>query len=111
MCALHRDWPADPDISFLLADAWMVQKPWKLWDLKTGKPVAEVQPIMEVLGAALELAPGGCTADFSCPPPSPPHAAILVGNRIWDCRHTVMSQPAPPALQSCLATFIALTAR
>ena len=52
MRGVHREFPDDPDVCTLLADALMSRTPWKLWDLETGEPRAgastrEVRDLLE----------------------------------------------------------------
>ena len=61
MRGVHRDFPSDPDVCTLLADALMSRTPWKLWDLETGEPRAgastpEVRAMLERAIAERETA-------------------------------------------------------
>ena len=38
MLAVHENAPGDPDVATLCADALMNLTPWRLWDLKAGRP-------------------------------------------------------------------------
>ena len=61
MRRVHREFPDDPDVCTLLADALMSRTPWKLWDLETGEPRAgastrEVRDVLERAIAEREAA-------------------------------------------------------
>ena len=61
MRGVHREFPDDPDVCTLLADALMSRTPWKLWDLETGEPRAgastgEVRNVLERAITAREAA-------------------------------------------------------
>ena len=61
MRGVHREFPDDPDVCTLLADALMSRTPWKLWDLETGEPRAgastrEVRDVLERAIAEREAA-------------------------------------------------------
>ena len=61
MRGVHREFPGDPDVCTLLADALMSRTPWKLWDLETGEPRAgastrEVRDVLERAMADREAA-------------------------------------------------------
>ena len=60
MREVHRQFPDDPDVAALTADALMNLTPWQLWDQRTGEPAAgaatvEAQRILQRAVAA----PGG----------------------------------------------------
>ena len=56
MRSAYRDWPRDLDVAVLFADAIMTRTPWKLWDLRSGKPAegASTVEALAVLEGALE---------------------------------------------------------
>ncbi len=56
MRLVYQDYPEDPDIAALFAEALMNRTPWALWDLKTGLVAdgADTLEAVEVLQAALE---------------------------------------------------------
>ena len=61
MRGVYREFPGDPDVCTLLADALMSRTPWKLWDLETGEPRAgasthEVRDVLERAMAEREAA-------------------------------------------------------
>ena len=61
MRGVHREFPGDPDVCTLLADALMSRTPWKLWDLEAGEPRAgastrEVRDVLERAMAEREAA-------------------------------------------------------
>ncbi len=61
MREVHREFPDDPDVCTLLADALMSRTPWKLWDIETGAPRAgastrEVRDMLERAMAEREAA-------------------------------------------------------
>ena len=52
MRAVYREFPDDPDVATLFADALMNMTPWELWDLRTGEPApgshaAEARAVLE----------------------------------------------------------------
>ena len=62
MGRVYQEFPDDPDVATLYADALMNLTPWELWDLRTGLPAAGAQTAraQEVLDRALE-SPAGRT--------------------------------------------------
>jgi tetratricopeptide (TPR) repeat protein len=53
---VHSQFPDDPDVASLFAEALMNRTPWQLWDLKTGEPAegADTLEAAEVLERALQ---------------------------------------------------------
>jgi len=60
MGKVWREFPHDLDVATLYADALMNLTPWKLWDIKTGKPSkkARTMEVKEVLETSLQLEGG-----------------------------------------------------
>jgi len=60
MQRVYADFPDDLDVATIYADALMNLTPWKLWDIRTGKPAegARTMEINRVIERALAL-PGG----------------------------------------------------
>ncbi len=63
MRSAYREWPRDPDIAVLFADAIMTCTPWKLWNLRTGEPAEgagtlEAQAVLEDAIRRMEEAGG-----------------------------------------------------
>ncbi len=55
MGRVYQEFPDDPDVAALYADALMNLTPWELWDLRTGSPAAGAQ-IARQTAAELEAA-------------------------------------------------------
>ena len=57
MRAVYADFPDDLDVSALFAEAMINRTPWKLWDLKTGRPAAGADSLeaVDVLERAMRL--------------------------------------------------------
>jgi len=58
MRAVYADFPDDMDICALFAEAMINRTPWKLWDLRTGRPAegADSLETIDVLERAMRLA-------------------------------------------------------
>ena len=74
MRSAYREWPRDPDVAVLFADAIMTRTPWKLWNLRTGEP-AEGASTLEAL-AVLEGALRQMEAEGGTPHPGLLHFYI-----------------------------------
>lgn len=61
MQRVYAEFGSDLDVATLCADALMNLSPWKLWDLKTGKPAqgARTGEVQAILERALHQTPGG----------------------------------------------------
>ncbi len=59
MAAVYADFPDDLDVTALYADALMNLTPWRLWDIRTGKPAegAHTLRIKEVIERGLSQEP------------------------------------------------------
>lgn len=60
MGSVHAEFPDDPDVATLYADAMMNLTPWQLWDLSSGQPAsgARTLEVKRVLDHALSLEAG-----------------------------------------------------
>jgi tetratricopeptide (TPR) repeat protein len=56
MSSVYQDFPGDLDVATLYAEALMNLTPWKMWDLRTGKPAPDARTLdaKQVLETALE---------------------------------------------------------
>jgi tetratricopeptide (TPR) repeat protein len=70
MRAAHRDFPDDPDVAALFAEAAVTRTPRKLWDLRTGEPMpdADTLEVLEVLERSI---------DRRAQRDDPPHPGLL----------------------------------
>lgn len=60
MRKVHQDFPEDPEVATLLADALLNLTPWDMWDLATGAPAPQTSEVQALLETQLAR-PGGMT--------------------------------------------------